>query len=245
MRNGSGRFTFAREIQDALAAVALNDAGVAADVVEYLRAKADVTDGAEAVFRFCDADTLSALGNLLERRERAAIDLGGEPLTCARRLVQIRLERGHLCVERAALGSNLLLDGFGLGFSLLQLGAEVVGLHHDVENPILSCADVGLCRFDFVQHRGVFTIGLHLEQLVLVLGQPRLYGGDFLFIGATLLLSRGQPRFDAGQGVAHRLKAGVEHLGAIGVLRNSAAGIFCSAVELLKLDEAFEILVHT
>ena len=51
------------EVEDALAAVALDDGGVATDFVEDLRTKPDVTDGAESVAGFGERLALAAVRN--------------------------------------------------------------------------------------------------------------------------------------------------------------------------------------
>src|ERR1700674_4753874 len=92
---GGGLRVVAGKKQDAAAAVALDDGGVPADLVEHLRAEPHVTDGAEAVAGFRGGDALSILGRLLKDGEHAAIDFRRKLGSGAVGAIQLGLKRGQ------------------------------------------------------------------------------------------------------------------------------------------------------
>ena len=170
------RFAARREIEDPPAAVALDDRFVLPDLVEHLWPQPDVADGAEAVARFGDGDALRPLAVCFENARARARSICGRRAS-ARSAPVLSISACRLAIsasEHGALGGDLLFGGLELGLALLDAGVELVGLHHDLENAIFARADVVLRGLDLVEHRGVFAVGLHLEQLILVLGEPRL-----------------------------------------------------------------------
>ena len=74
-------------------------------------------------------------------------------------------------VRSAAISFSAALSSASL---FLTPRVELVGFQHDLEDAIFARADVVLRGLDLVEHRGVFAVGLHLEQLILVFREPCL-----------------------------------------------------------------------
>src|SRR6185312_3808984 len=132
------------EVQDPVAAVALDDLIVPADVVEHLRPHAHVTDDADAVLRFGDRDAVAAVRDQFERREHLRRErfrhvgaLGGE-----------LLERP--CHVRGFGGQRLLLrvDFFLLGGQIrvraLHGRGQFVAFEHLLQDGVLGGFHLGL-----------------------------------------------------------------------------------------------------
>ena len=198
-----------------------------------------MADRAQPVPRFGDGDALPSLGGRFENAEHVAIDLGRRAFSRSAVVLSISACRlGHLGVEDGALGGHFLFGGLQLGLALLDPGVELVGLHHDFENAILARADVVLRGLDLVEHRRVFAVGLHLEQLVLVFREPRLDAGDFLLFGPPFVGRGGQPRLDAADRVAGGLQPRVERLRARRVVGDLPPRLVGGGFELLQADQA-------
>ena len=175
---GDGRrgFGAAREIEDSATAVALDDGLVLPDFVEHLRAKTHVADRAQPVARFGDGDALPALGGRFENARGHARSISATSFSrSARGPVDFRLQAGLSVSSTARSAAISFSAAFSSASLFLMPALSSSDFHHDLEDAILARADVVLRGLDLVEHRGVFAVGLHLEQLVLVFREPCLH----------------------------------------------------------------------
>src|SRR2546427_8472182 len=98
LRDGCG------EIENALTAVALDDAVVAAHVVEHLRPHADVADRADGVARLGDGDAVALLRHEIEGGERGRVERLRERLPFAAHALERHVQLGRFVLQRFAVG---------------------------------------------------------------------------------------------------------------------------------------------
>src|SRR5437899_1273989 len=110
------------EVQDALAAVALDDRIVAPDVVEHLWAQADVADGADPLARLRDGDAVAATRDEVVGGENLRIDRSNELGALSSDLFERRPERFGVARQRPAIVLAGFLRGGELGFRALGGG---------------------------------------------------------------------------------------------------------------------------
>jgi hypothetical protein len=115
---------------------------------------------------------------------------------------------GELLVDRTLLGAPILealLVLLGLGrerlLALVEIGARLLDLLLELEEPVLGRADGLLDAVDLVQGGGVLAARLHVAQLRLVLLQLLLVVGELALRLALLELGLGQPRLERRDGL--------------------------------------------
>src|SRR5439155_330257 len=135
LRNGCG------EIENALTAVALDDAVVAAHVVEHLRPHADVADRADVVARLGDGDAVALLRHEIEGGERGRVERLRERLPFAAHALERHGQLGRFVLQRFAVGFHGFLLVCQRLFGALGRRVQLVGLDHQLE-------DLGLDRLD-------------------------------------------------------------------------------------------------
>ena len=130
------------------------------------------------------------------------------------------------------------------GLRLLDLRGQLVALEHPLQHLLLGRAQVLLRGLDFVLHGLVFAVGLDRRQLILELGQPALEDGGVLFDGAALLLAGFQAFGGLGHDSLGFFQARVGVGDALRMGGDRRAGLGDGGVELLKLNQSFELWRH-
>ena len=137
---------FGHGVEDALAAVALNDFGAAQDVVEYLRTQPHVTDRADAVARFGDGDAVTALGDRLEDSEHLLVQRGDDHRALGDDPLERRFQLGVLGGHLLAVGVHGLLLRRQFRVGALRLRGQLVGFEHALEDLLFERLDLALRR---------------------------------------------------------------------------------------------------
>src|SRR5688572_19732895 len=162
-------------IEDALAAVALDDAVVVPNLLEDGRTQAHVAHGTEAIpRRRRDGDALADARHLLERGQQPGVDLLEQRGARLGRALQRRLDDRELVGQPFLLGVDLLAACGECRFRLLHVGVDRVGFDHPRDHLLLDAAEVLLRGLDFMTERLVFAVGLHRRLLVPELGETPL-----------------------------------------------------------------------
>jgi hypothetical protein len=95
-----------------------------------------------------------------------------------------------------------------------------------------------------VLHSGEFLVGLHRHQLIFVLGEPGLDGGD-LFLDVAARSGRGGDAiFDRLNGGGSSRAARFERLLDGGNVGDTAPRAVCGRVELLQVDQMLKVRQH-
>ena len=157
------------------------------------------------------------------------------------RALKVGSGRDAFGVERLPLARDLGLLGFQRGFRGFELRRECVGFLHALEHVRLVVADLVLGDAHLLLHRLVFLVGLHLHQLVLVLAQPALDDGEILFDLPPRRLTGRDARLDGVDGRGPLGQPRVERRLQGGNVGDSPALPFSSGVELLEVDQVFEV----
>ena len=194
-------------IEDALAAVALDDLVVAQDVVEDLRPEADVADRADAVAGFGDRDAVAAPRDELEDREHLLVERGDD----RRALAGDALERAPSarrapppspCGRRRRPSARAASSAS----ARLTRRGQLVGLDHPLEDLLFERLDLALRERDLLLDGVVFLVGLHRHRLFAELRQAALVDGDVLLDRAARVLVVGQRAASRSPGARARLR---------------------------------------
>jgi hypothetical protein len=187
---------------------------------------------------------LAGAHHLVEHGQGGGADARDDLLPLVARRCQLLFEPDGILLHPAALALDLRLRLPQIPLAPFHLRGHVVGLDHRLEDFVLDALHVVLATLDLLLHGLVLAVGLHLHQLILELGQPRLGR-------AKVLVERPACRLEDGGAVARRgdLAAGagqavVQRLDAIRVLGERAAGGGDGVFEALEADESFEVREH-
>ena len=242
-RVGGGRRR-GHEVEDALAAVALDDAAVHADLDEDLRPQAHLALAAPLVFGDGDGDALATARDRLVGGDHRRRQLGHQRRALLQGPVERRACLDQLHVELGAFPDDFLFRGLERGLGRLEPRRQFIGLEHLLEHLVFQPLHLALRRLDLVLHGGIFAVGLHFHQLVFVAGEAGVEGGEVFLERAPVGLVRGLFFLSRGDRASGTLQLLVERLLRLGNRCLRLARVRRLRVQGLQADQAFEIWVH-
>ncbi len=203
-----------------------------------------MADGADAVARFSDGDTVPADGDRLEHREHPRIERADDIGALRGHLRDDLLHLVDFGRERAPVGVHALLDRGQLRFRLLDGRGVLVRFDHPFENLVFERLHLGLRELDLLLHRLVLDVGLDGHQLVAELRQTALVDGDLFLDLPPGGLALGQTCPGRGDVLLDGVQPSVQDPQAFGFIGDAPLRVMGGRVEPLKIDQTLDIGIH-